>query len=226
MEDKLLVLITGNIAAGKSTFAVAFLETYKEFNCRIISADLFYENLFSKIEDMDKRYMYAKEHAYCELAQLIKCGQSFIWEAVLTDIKQVNVLMSAYESGYKIICYEVQVQNLDKLIERSNNRHEEGCYFVNGAKINDRSNKQNIYLSKANDIFDIHIVVYNEDSPNLAVLKKTVAVNDSSIINLFADKNKLSLLENTMINCVQRKMRYKERINYLEFLINDANDIN
>lgn len=137
--DKLLILVTGPIGAGKSTFSEILVRHYPFKKMEYISTDLYYgvyfrENYHSEADN----YAMAKKYCWYKLNKAVSMGRSFIWETVVAKKDKIDFLKKCCDLGYRIVVVFISVNSLPLLTARVAKRHEQGWYDVPLSKIEDR----------------------------------------------------------------------------------------
>ena len=130
-----LLYITGSIAAGKTRFSSLLLPHIQEYFDEFVNADIYYDALFSSIDESKDRRECSKAFSAYKLNKLINNNKSFIWEDVLCKEQKINILKKCREKGYYIIGFFLSTEDYRVLINRSEKRSKEGWYTVPDNKI-------------------------------------------------------------------------------------------
>ena len=137
--NKTLVLVTGPIGVGKSTFVQMMLHDFPFDSMEFISTDLYFNMYFQRNNHLEaENYAKAKEYCWYKLNKAITYGQSFIWETVVAKKDKINFLTKCYQNGYRIITIFIRVDNPSILLERVLKRHQQGWYNIPQNKIESR----------------------------------------------------------------------------------------
>lgn len=140
-EEKVIYLITGGIAAGKSTLSYNLIKTFHLENYPFVGTDIFYNLYFSNLQDFDIGYEKARNYTDEILNDYANNGISFIWETVISKQKKIDFLKRCFDLGYKIICFFIGTDNYEITINRTRIRHNEGDHFVPEQFVADRYKK-------------------------------------------------------------------------------------
>ena len=156
-KSKTIFIISGGIAAGKSTLCYNVVKTIGLYNLPFVGTDVFYERYFKNLSSFEEDYNKARKFTDDVLNELVKEGTSFVWETVFSKEKKMQMLSSIEDAGYKIIVFYVGV-DLDIAIERSNRREEKGGNDVDEMFIKDRFHKSNQSLRHLSQLpFDLYV---------------------------------------------------------------------
>lgn len=169
-DQPVIYIISGGVAAGKSTLCYNFLKYFSNVDIPFLGNDTIYEMLFKGKNDFDTDYNNARQFVDNALDKLINKGISFIWETVFSKDKKVEVLKKLKENNYKIVCLFVGVE-IDTSIARSKNREESGGNIVKEDFIIDRYHKVNNYFSIIRPYFDELYLFSNEKDLHLLYAK-------------------------------------------------------
>ena len=174
MKDKTIYLISGSIAAGKSTIAYNFVNYFKMTDLPFVSTDVYYKVFFEKLDgDFDTKYNMARKFTDKTLDRYINEGQSFIWETVLSKNKKQIFLKKCVALGYRIICIFVGAP-LDYTIKRSIKRTSEGDHSVDLEFLKDRYNKSLDALIWLKDLVDVLSIIDNSTNPKLIYYRDSI----------------------------------------------------
>ena len=137
--NKTLILVTGPIGVGKSTFAEIMLRNFPFVEMEYISADLYFGVYFRNDDRYDaENYIKAKKYCRYKLDKAISSGKNFIWETVVAKEDKIAFLRKCRRYGYKIISIFISVGSPQLLIERIEERHRQGWYNIPRNKIESR----------------------------------------------------------------------------------------
>lgn len=138
--DKTIILVTGPIGAGKSTFIEIMMKNnhfFTEFE--FISTDLYFGLYFHEKNGNDSEdYAKAKKYCWYKLNKSVSLGNSFIWETVVAKEDKIDFLKKCSNSGYNIICLFISVNNISLLTSRITERSHQGWYNIPQSKIENR----------------------------------------------------------------------------------------
>lgn len=140
-NEKVIYLITGGIAAGKSTLSYNLIKWFKLNNYPFVGTDIFYNLYFAGSDEFEIGYNKAREHTDKILYDYASNGVSFIWETVISKQKKIDYLKYCYSLGYKIVCFFVGTSNYNVAIDRTKIRQAEGNHFVPEQFLIDRYSK-------------------------------------------------------------------------------------
>ncbi|MCM1368082.1 MAG: zeta toxin family protein [Roseburia sp.] len=140
-DGKVIYLITGGIAAGKSTLAYNLITNFHLEKYPYVGTDFFYNLYFSDSVEFEVGYNKARNYTDEILKRYAENGISFIWETVISKQKKIDFLKYCFSLGYKILCFFVGTDNCDVVIKRTEIRHNEGAHFVSVPVIIDRYRK-------------------------------------------------------------------------------------
>ncbi len=136
---KTLILVTGPIGAGKSTFIEMMLHDFPFDTIEYISADLYLEMYFQRKKHLEsENYTMAKEYCWYKLNKAISEERSFIWETVVAKEDKINFLKKCSNLGYRIITIFISVNDPKLLLDRVLKRHVQGWYNIPQNKIESR----------------------------------------------------------------------------------------
>ena len=162
--NKTIYLITGGIAAGKSTVLYNLIKYFELYDIPFVGTDAFYNAYFSDLyETFEYGYNKAREYTDALLSSYSLRGQSFIWETVLSKQKKIDFIKACSELGYRIICFFVGTENSEITINRAKKRCKEGDHDVSKDFINDRYLKTLRMLSTAKQYFNVFVAFDNTE---------------------------------------------------------------
>jgi len=154
---KTIILVTGHIGVGKSSFAEKLMKKYPFNNFEYINTDLYYHMYFKNLKQPEvKAYAAAKEYCVYKLEKAISKDDSFLWETVAAKEEKHEFLKKCRSKGYNLITVFLDLKNIEELNRRIKKRYKEGCYSVPEWKIEDRYWKlkdQEPYLIQLSDVF-------------------------------------------------------------------------
>lgn len=171
---KRLYLITGSIAAGKSTIAYHLIRHLKLGKLPYVSSDTYYEAFFLK-NGFQAGYEKARSLTMSILSKYETNGISFVWETVLSKRQKWEYLRKLKDERYELICFFVDVGKYDVAVSRSKKREMEGYHEVNKNFILDRYRKSMKTVEQLCSLCDKIIILNNSSSLKLAFYR------DSSI---------------------------------------------
>lgn len=166
--DKVIYLISGSIAAGKSTITYNFINRFQLADLPYVSTDTYYRVFFEQIEgcDFDDKYNMTRKFTDYKLDGYFNEGKSFVWETVLSKKKKQDFLQKCKDAGYKIICIFVGAP-LEDTLSRSVKRTNEGDHSVEESFLQDRYQKSLKALIWLKDLVDILAIIDNSTRPEL-----------------------------------------------------------
>jgi len=139
--DKTVYLITGSIAAGKSSLAYLVIKHFNLLKLPFVSTDNYFRKYFNSSTFFEDNYEKARKYTDMMINELVSRNISFVWETVFSKDKKKKEIKKLKDAGYKIICFFVGVSFVEDTVKRSNNRAKEGEHFVEESFILDRYNK-------------------------------------------------------------------------------------
>lgn len=166
-NSKVLYLVSGSIAAGKSTVAYEVVNYFGLQAVSYLSSDSFYKAFFESLY-FNEGYDKARQLTDILLDYFAKIGKSFVWETVLSKEKKKDYLIQLKELGYTIMCFYVHLKDFSKAIARSESRVQQGYHEVPEDFICDRYNKSKESLSWLLDIADKTVLLENGNVLSLA----------------------------------------------------------
>lgn len=169
--DKTVYLITGSIAAGKSSLAYLVVKHFNLSMLPFVSTDNYYRKYFYSPTFLEGNYEKARKYTDMMIDEFISRGISFVWETVFSKEKKKKVIQNLKDAGYKIICFFVGVSFVEDTVKRSNNRAKEGEHFVEAGFILDRYNKSLMNMSWLIKNVDTVAVIDNTTSFRLLYFK-------------------------------------------------------
>ena len=161
-KEKILYLITGPIAAGKSTCISCLIDYLGLSSLEYISADTYY-SLYFKDFFSSEGIAYARAKQYCtyKLHKAVSQSRSFIWETVVAKEKKLELIKSFVSKGYILKCLYIGTGNYNISIARVAQRHKQGWYTVPNSKTVDRHRKSMDYLTELVQLAESMIVIDN-----------------------------------------------------------------
>lgn len=162
---KFVIIVTGNIASGKSTIVHGLIEYFNLENIPLLSNDLIRSLLFDDTTDYTIKQNQAKEYIDKEIQRISDEGTSFIWETMLTSSKKMDTINSLKTKGYKIITFYVETLCVDINIDRAIGRSKEGGHFLGAEFIIDRQDKTVSYIASLSRITDVMVIIDNTERP-------------------------------------------------------------
>lgn len=166
-NSKVLYLVSGSIATGKSTIAYEVINYFGLQAISYLSSDSFYKAFFES-SNFNEDYAKARQLTDILLDYFAKIGKSFVWETVLSKEKKKDYLIRLKELGYTIVCFYVHLKESSKAIARSELRVQQGYHEVPEDFIRDRYNKSKKSLSWLLDIADKIVLLENDNLLSLA----------------------------------------------------------
>lgn len=164
-NPKFVIIITGNIAAGKSTIAYNLIKYYNMYNIPLLSNDLIRAMIFEGASEYNIKQNHAKEYLNDKIHDFSDNGTSFIWETMITTKKKIDTINSLKAKGYKIVTIYVETTNVDININRALSRSKEGSHFLGTEFILDRRDKTSLYIFLLASITDVMVRINNTDFP-------------------------------------------------------------
>lgn len=171
MKNKSIYIISGGIAAGKSTLSYNFINHFNLENLPFVSTDVYYSKFFLNDDQFEKYYDKARKFTDERLELYIKNEESFVWETVLSKDKKRKFIEKCKNEGYEIVCLFVGLNNAEEAIKRSKARHLEGDHFVAEEFISDRHKKSIEALKWISNLADTLVVFDNSEMLKLLVYK-------------------------------------------------------
>ena len=166
IDEKLLIIISGGIATGKSTIAYNLIKKYAHLFLPYICCDIIYNNSYKNSHiSFNKSYNKARKHTNKILKQLVLNNTSFIWETVFSKKKKELFLSKCKKLGYKIVSIFINVENCTCSIMRSSNRESNGNHCIDKTFIIDRHYKSLKSLKKLQELSDISVIIDNTTTP-------------------------------------------------------------
>ncbi|MCH5151546.1 MAG: hypothetical protein J1F65_02670 [Clostridiales bacterium] len=172
---KILYLITGGIATGKSVVSYNFIRNFGLQSYPYVSSDSYYQVFFHKQGSFEEEYNQARQYTDDVLNELLVNSATFVWETVLSKEKKHAYLMQCVASGYKIICIFVGVDNLDITQQRSLKRANEGFHYVPSDFIADRYSKSLDSMEWLINLSDVFVGIDTTYTPTLTCYKDSTA---------------------------------------------------
>lgn len=160
-DDKIVYLITGGVAAGKSTLACSFIKFFNLQTLPYVGTDVFYNLRFAGVDKFDADYDNARNYTIDVLDNYVAHGVSFVWETVLSKPYKLEFIKRCKQHGYKIVCVFVCTENLDVAFARSRARHLEGGHYVDEDFIVDRYFKTLDLTRQVKEYFDVVVAFDN-----------------------------------------------------------------
>lgn len=165
--NKIIYLITGGIATGKSVITYNLIRHFKLGNLPYVSSDTYYYKYYNLIANFDEGYACARTHTDEVLNRYLQNGYSFVWETVLSKAKKEIFLKNCIQKGYKICTLFIGVETPEISFERATLRKREGYHGVNCEFINDRFKKSIDSLNWILKISNIFVAIDNTALPSL-----------------------------------------------------------
>lgn len=161
-----IFIITGSIAAGKSTVAYNFINKFDLCNVPYVSTDIYYNLFFSDFTNFDVGYNLARLYTDRILDEYLKNRTTFVWETVFSKSKKWDFLERCTQSDYNIISVFV-VASLETTVKRSKNRQKIGGNNVRGPFLRDRYNKSIAAISLLRQRSNMFILLNNDTNIEL-----------------------------------------------------------
>lgn len=154
--EKMLILVTGPIGAGKTVFVNALLNNLNNKNIEYINTDIYYFLYFkNKTGQLPDDYRMAKKYCKYKLNKARFDGRDVIWETVTAKEDKFLELQYFKNSGYRIVVFFVTNDDIGKLAIQVAKRVHEGCYDIPINKIISRHKMLQENYKLLYDISDI-----------------------------------------------------------------------
>lgn len=159
-----MILITGPIGVGKSTFVKTLYKEIRLSDFELVSTDLYYYLYFRNYSKSDNlNYQRAKEYCNYKLDKIFRKGDNFLWETVVAKEDKISILTKFRNNGYTIITIMLSLQNLNILQNRISKRHNEGWYDVPETKIKSRLEAIEHFYISLKELSNVYIDVDASD---------------------------------------------------------------
>ena len=171
MSNKIVYLISGGIAAGKSTLSYNVMRKLHLEQLPFVSTDIYYKEFFSQNVSFDVGYARARTYTDKIIDYYIRIEQSFVWETVVSKEKKISTIHKLKECGYKLIYFFVGTSSAKIATQRSDKRVEEGNHFVGEDFIIDRYERSLKTFPVVLQYADVAAVFDNTDELTLIYYK-------------------------------------------------------
>lgn len=162
-----MILITGPIGVGKSTFVKALYNKIQINDFELVSTDLYYYLYFKNLSKSDNlNYKRAKEYCNYKMNKIMRKGDNILWETVVAKKDKIDILTKFKHNGYTIITIMLSLQDLNILKKRVLKRHFEGWYDIPETKIESRLDSVKKFYMPLKELSNVYIDV---DASNLKV---------------------------------------------------------
>ncbi len=179
MPDKFMIVVAGPNGSGKSSIWGAVSEVY---DIQYICPDN-YTHLYSYINSIEERYVYAMKAAKLDRLTAVEIGDSFAFETVCSNPEKINFISDARSKGYRIIVLYVSTRDPNINIARVKKRVYEGGHDVPDDKIFERYHRSMNLLPDLLKLADEALVYDNSDDNNHPQLFLTIKRGSYSIYN-------------------------------------------
>lgn len=160
-----MILITGPIGVGKSTFVKALYNKIQINDFELVSTDLYYYLYFRNLSESDNlNYKRAKEYCDYKMNKIMRKGDNILWETVVAKKDKIDILTKFKNNGYTIITIMLSLQDLNILNNRVLKRHFEGWYDIPETKIESRLDSVKKFYMSLKELSSVYIDV---DASNL-----------------------------------------------------------
>ncbi len=163
---KNLVIITGPIAAGKSSLINKLTNIFNLYDHELISTDYYLKKYFLKdCSKIDIRYKMSKIFSTYKLDLALKNQNNVIWETVVAKEEKIAQVLKFKNAGYKILLVFVGVNNVNICTNRAKQRELIDGYHIDVQKIKNRYSESLTYFNKLRQLVDDWIVIDNSSKP-------------------------------------------------------------
>ena len=151
----IIIAIAGSNGAGKSTFFASHLA---DCGLRFVNAD-------DIALELDIGPYEAAEAAAAIRESLVECGESFIFETVLSDPvgEKVDLLAGYAARGYEVVMIFIRIKDATTSIQRVSMRASQGGHDVPDAKLRARFKRTRANLARAIERLPNVLVFDNSD---------------------------------------------------------------
>lgn len=188
-------IITGPIAAGKSSCAEMLIKKYELKYYEFISTDFYFKNyFFDNNKDINLCYKQAKRFCEHKLEQAMRENRNFIWETVVAKKDKMDVILKLKTLGYEITAVFIGVDDVEVCINRALIREIVDGYSIPENKIKDRFEASFKFLKELQLVSDKLIIIDNTIRPIEILyqtrLEKKIVMEENKLKNKILERLK------------------------------------
>ena len=143
-HKKKLILFTGPIASGKTTFVRNFIDFFKIENLPLVSLDIYRALYYDKYGRTDEgyfeslAYQKSQKDLYIDLKKCLEAGESLLWETLFTKKIKYDYLTEFKNNGFDIIIFFIGTEDPIVNVEREKLRSNQEEFFLGEDFLYDR----------------------------------------------------------------------------------------